>query len=85
MRNKFYSQRHNVGQHIPLNKLYVGMLIHLSYTNFGCVWRITAIEAPNANGEVWLKLVAPRSGKTKRSNSVYATYIRNNEPIRRSW
>ncbi len=85
MRRKFYSQRHNVGQHIPRDKLYVGMLIHLSYTNFGCVWRITAIETPNANGEVWLNLVAPRSGKTKRSNSIYATYIRNNESIRRSW
>ena len=46
MRSKFYSQRHNVGQHIPRDKLYVGMLIHLSYTNFGCVWRITDIETP---------------------------------------
>lgn len=85
MGSKFYSRRHNVGQHIPRDKLYVGMLIHLSYTNFGCVWRITAIETPNANGEVWLKLEAPCSRKTKRSNSIYATYIRNNEPIRRSW
>ncbi len=84
MRSKFYSQRHNIGLHIPRDKLHVGMLIHLSYTNFGCVWRITAIETPNANGEVWLKLVAPRSRKTKRSNSIYATYIRNNEPIRRA-
>ncbi|ESS57324.1 hypothetical protein EDP2_825 [Enterobacter cloacae S611] len=84
MKSKFYSQRHNVGQHIPRDKLYVGMLIHLSYTNFGCVWCIAAIETPNANGEIWLKLVAPRSGKAKRSNSIYATYIRNNEPIRRS-
>ncbi|WP_273803843.1 hypothetical protein [Providencia rettgeri] len=85
MKRKFYSQRHNVGQRIPRDKLFVGMLIHLSYTNFGCVWRITAIETPNANGEVWLWLAAPRTGRKKRSNSIYATYIRNNEPIRQLW
>lgn len=44
MRSKFYSQRHNVGQNIHRDKLYIGMLTHLFYTNFGYVWRITAIE-----------------------------------------
>ncbi len=33
----FYSRRHNVGQKVFPYELHVGMLIHLSHTNFGCV------------------------------------------------
>lgn len=72
----FYATRHNVGQSIPVNNLYVGMKVHLSYTNFGCYWVITHIESPDRNGETWLKLRAPESGKTKRTRASYATYIR---------
>ena len=79
MARGFYKKRHNVGQSIPSNQLRVGMLIHLSYTNFGCVWRISSIEPVNSKGEVWLNLVAPDSGKTKRTNARYAVYIRRDE------
>jgi hypothetical protein len=79
MARGFYKKRHNVGQSIPLNQLRVGMLIHLSYTNFGCVWRISSIEPVNSKGEVWLNLVAPESGKTKRTNARYAVYIRRDQ------
>lgn len=79
MARGFYKKRHNVGQRIPSNQLYVGMLVHLSYTNFGCVWRIVSIEPVNKNGEVWLNLVAPESGNAKRTNAIYAVYIRADE------
>jgi len=79
MANSFYKKRHNVGQSIPPNQLHLGMLIHLSYTNFGCAWRIASIEPMNSKGEIWLNLVAPDSGKTKRSNAIYAIYIRADE------
>lgn len=75
----FYKRRHNVGQSIPSNQLRPGMLIHLSYTNFGCVWRVASIEPMNSKGEIWLNLVAPESGKKKRSNAIYAKYIRADE------
>lgn len=85
MRRSFYTRRHNVGQRIPRDRLHVGMQIHLSHTNFSCVWRITEVETANSKGDVWLKLIAPLSGKTRRSNSIYATYIRRDEPTRRPW
>lgn len=75
----FYKRRHNIGHSIPRDKLYVGMLIHLSSTNFGCVWKIVSIEPMNSKGEVWLNLAAPYSGKIKRSNAIYAKYIRADE------
>jgi hypothetical protein len=34
------------------------------------VWRIGSIK-PNSAGETWLNLVAPNSGKTRRSNTIY--------------
>lgn len=77
---RFFKQRHNIGTRIPQQLLRVGMLIHLSHTNFACVWKITSIEPPNVKGEIWLNLMAPESKKTRRSNSIYATYIRANEP-----
>lgn len=80
MARGFYKWRHNVGKAIPKQVLRAGMLVHLSYTNFGCVWRITSIEPVNEKGEIWLNLVAPASGKIKRTNAVYATYIRADEP-----
>ncbi len=79
MARGFYKKRHNVGQSIPSSQLRVGMLIHLSYTNFGCVWRISSIEPMNSKGEIWLNLVAPESRKTKRTNARYAVYIRNDQ------
>lgn len=79
MAGGFYKRRHNVGQSIPLDQLKPRMLIHLSHTNFGCVWRIISIEPMNLKGEVWLNLVAPESGKRKRSNAIYAKYIRADE------
>lgn len=75
----FYSRRHNVGQRVMHNELRRGLLIHLSHTNFGCVWRIVSVEPINAKGETWLDLVAPESGKTRRSNAIYAMHIRANE------
>ncbi len=80
MAGRFYTRQHNVGTHIPLKNLYVGMKIHLSHTNFGCYWVIDSIEPENSKGEVWLNLRAPESGKTRRSNAIYAVYIRANEP-----
>lgn len=74
----FYAKRHNTGQQVARNELRVGLLVHLSYTNFSCVWRITSIEAKQ-NGEVWLNLIAPDSGKTKHTNAIYARHIRANE------
>ena len=87
MVSRFYSRRHNVGKSIRRDKLRKGMMIHLSHTNFGCVWRISEVDPPNNKGEVWLKLFAPRSGKTRRSNYIYATYIRADEPssFNRHW
>lgn len=79
MSSGFYKKRHNVGQRIPVGQLYPGMLIHLSHINFACVWRIISIEPINSKGEVWLNLIAPESGKTRRSNSIYANYIRADE------
>lgn len=79
MARGFYKKRHNVGQSVPSTQLHIGMLIHLSHTNFGCVWRIASIEPMNSKGEIWLNLVAPESGKTKRSNAIYAKYIRADE------
>ena len=76
MSRGFYKQRHNVGQRIPPHQLRVGMLIHLSYTHFACVWRITSIEPMNAKGEIWLNLVTPESGNRRRTNALYAVYIR---------
>lgn len=75
----YYSKRHNVGTFVPINQLRVGMQIHLSYTNFGCVWKITSIEPKNSKNETWLNLSSPISGKTKRTNAKYATYIRADE------
>ncbi|TSA40440.1 MAG: hypothetical protein D4R63_06100 [Methylococcaceae bacterium] len=75
----FYKKRHNVGQRIPTNQLRPGMLIHLSHTNFACVWKIVSIEQMNSKGEIWLNLVAQESGNTRRSNAIYATYIRADE------
>ena len=77
--SNFYNKRHNVGQHIPVEQLRSGMSIHLSHTNFACVWKIASIEPINAKGEVWLNLVAQESGKKRRSNSIYARHIRANE------
>lgn len=75
----FYSRRHNVGQTISVAQLRPGLSIHLAYTNFACVWRIVSVEPRNAKGEIWLNLVAPESGKTKRTNAIYARHIRANE------
>lgn len=55
MASGFYKNRHNVGQPIPVGQLHRGMLIHLSHTNFACVWRIISIEPINSKGEVWLR------------------------------
>ncbi len=79
MGKSIYKKRHNVGQSIPVGNLSPGMLIHLSYTNYACVWKITSIEPVNSKGEIWLNLKAQESGKTKRSNAVYAKYIRADE------
>lgn len=79
MTRGFYKKRHNVGQMIPSNQLHVGMLIHLNYTNFACVWRISSIEQMNSKGEIWLNLVAQESGKKKRTRAIYAVYIRKDE------
>jgi hypothetical protein len=79
MANGFYKKRHNVGQRIPVGQLHPEMLIHLSHTNFACVWKIISIEPVNSKGEVWLNLRAPQSGKTRRSSSIYATFIRADE------
>ncbi|OQW42197.1 MAG: hypothetical protein A4S08_02040 [Proteobacteria bacterium SG_bin4] len=59
----FYAKRHNTGQRVALSDLRVGMLVHLSYTNFGCVWRIASIET-DKSGEVWLNLAATESQGT---------------------
>jgi hypothetical protein len=75
----FYSRRHNVGQKVLSGQLQAGMLIHLAYTNFACVWKIVSVEPRNAKGEIWIILVAPDSGKTKRTNAIYARHIRANE------
>lgn len=75
----FYSRRHNVGQRVYPSELRIGMLIHLSSTNFGCVWKIVSIEPVNSRGEIWLNLVAPESGRSRRSNAIYARHIRRNE------
>jgi len=75
----FYSRRHNIGQRVYPNELHVGMLIHLSHTNFGCVWKILSIEPVNSKGEIWLNLMAPESRKIKHSNSIHARHIRKNE------
>lgn len=74
----FYARRHNIGQQVSINELRVGLLVHLSYTNFGCVWRIASIDSKK-NGEIWLNLVAVNSGKMKRTNAIYARHIRANE------
>lgn len=79
MTRGFYKKRHNVGQRIPLNQLRVGMLVHLSYTNFGCVWQISSIEPMNTKSEIWLNLIAQESRKTKRTNAIYAMYIRKDQ------
>lgn len=76
--SNFHSNRHNVGQSIRLDELRIGMSIHLSYTNFGNVWRIESIEK-DGKGEVWLNLRAPVSGNFKRTRAVYAKHIRANE------
>lgn len=69
-----------------LGELRVGLLIHLSYVNNACVWKIASIEPPDSAGVTWLNLVAPHSGKKKRSNAIYATHIRRNErPSPRNW
>lgn len=75
----FYSNRHNVGQRVSIEELRPGLQIHLSHTNFGCVWRIVSVEPRNAKGEIWLNLVAPESGTSRRSNAIYARHIRANE------
>lgn len=79
MRRGFYKTRHNVGTRIPESQLRVGMQVHLNYTHFACVWTITSIEPRNTKGEIWINLRASNSGKTKRTNAVYATYIRADE------
>ncbi len=77
--SSFYSKRHNVGQSVYQTELRVGMLIHLSYTHFACVWKIISVESINSKGETWLNLVAQESKKTKRTNAKYATHIRANQ------
>jgi hypothetical protein len=77
----FYSKRHNVGQKVPADQLRPGLSIHLDYTNFACVWKIASVEPRNTKGEIWLNLVAPESGKTKRTNAIYARHIRANERL----
>lgn len=81
----FYARQHNRNQRVLLNELRPGLLIHLSHVHNGCVWRVRSIEKPNSAGETWLNLVAPNSGKTRRSNAIYATHIRRNERPRNSY
>lgn len=72
----------NDGIPIPPSALRIGMLIHLKGTDFGCVWRITNIEPPNAKCEVWLWVQTPVTDKRSRANASRARYIRAQEPGR---
>lgn len=64
---------------IPTDKLCSGMLIHISCTNFACVWKIISIETDKEN-EIWLNVIATESNKKKRYKAKYATYIRADQP-----
>jgi hypothetical protein len=68
-----------MGQPVLTSELRVGLSIHLSHKNFGCVWKILSIEPMNNKGETWLNLVAPESRKRIKSRSIYARHIRANE------
>lgn len=53
----FYARQHNKGQRVLGNEFQPGLMVHLSHTHFGCVWKILTLEYRGS--ELWLKLVAP--------------------------
>jgi len=75
------SRRINRGISIPRNALRIGMLVHMYGTDFGCVWQITGFEH-DSNGELWLRLKTPVSGKLSRGRASRARYIRAQQPGR---
>lgn len=74
-------RRINMGTPIPLKAMYVGMLVHLKGTDFGCVWRIIGFEQDGL-GEVWLRLQTPVTLKYSRARASRARYIRAQQPGR---
>lgn len=78
MTKNIYKERHNIGEPVSLNELYVGKKIHLSYTNFACVWKIVSIEPKDEKGDIWINLISA-SGKKKRTKAIYACHIRKDE------
>ncbi|GAI68446.1 unnamed protein product, partial [marine sediment metagenome] len=44
-------QTARVGTPVPLARLRLGMQIHLSGMDFGCVWQITRILPPDEKGD----------------------------------
>lgn len=73
---RHHKRRHNVGQHIPQDQLYIGQQVHISCTNFGCYWTITKLS--DEKGGVMMDLKSP-SGNYIRRNAKYATRLRRDE------
>lgn len=73
--------RLNEGVVVPLNAMFVGMLVHLKGTDFGCVWKIIGFER-DGRGEAWLRVQTPMTGKISRARANRARYIRAQEPFR---
>lgn len=67
---------------MPLKQLRIGMRIHLSGMDFGCVWEITNILPPDSNGDVYLWAKTTGTGKllTRPVKASRAYYIRADEP-----
>lgn len=74
-------RRINRGTPVPVNALYIGMLVHMNGTDFGCVWRIIGFEH-DPQGELWLRLQTPVTGKISRGRANRARYIRAQQPGR---
>ncbi|CUJ58166.1 Uncharacterised protein [Achromobacter aegrifaciens] len=72
-------RRLNEGVPVPLSRMFIGMQVHLKGTDFGCVWRIVGFEH-DKQGETWLHLQTPISGKRSRARASRARYIRAQEP-----
>lgn len=76
----FQRRRLDCGISVPLNKLYVGMSIHLKGTDFGCVWIIVHIAPIDSKGVIWLTVRTPKNGVVSRANATRARYTRAQQP-----